>query len=327
MKKKFLSFTISCLLGLFCFVGCSKPTPSTVDVYLPDGAPALALAYAMAEDTEEDGVNYRIVAAETIAAYVSGKNEETNADVCVLPVNLAAKLLGGGERYQLLGVVTHGNLFLLGEGERIGKDNAEMLKGKTVGVVQLANVPGLVTKAALLNLGLSYQQLGDGVSLSKEKVNLKAVQPLADLKTLGVDYLVAGSPVAERLGLPFAGSLQELYGEKNGYPQAVLVAKNGLIEEKGEWLKTFLERIKVGADWLKTAESETVYNAYSSRLSEGLTPAFSASVLTKQTIENANVYFTSAQESKAEILEFLGRIKEAGAGEFALDETFFYGES
>ncbi len=326
MKKKLLSLMISCLLALCGFAGCGEATPDTVDVYLPDGAPALALAYAMAEDTENDGVNYRVVAAESIAAYVSGKDEETNADVCVLPVNLAAKLLGGGERYQLLGVVTHGNLFLLGEGERIGKDNVQTLKGKTVGVVQIANVPGLVTKAALLKLGLSYQQLTGGVSLSQEKVNLKAVQPLADLKTLGVDYLVAASPLAERLGLSFVGSLQELYGEENGYPQAVLVAKNEVVEEKREWLESFLGTVKTGAEWLKSAESETVYNAYVSCLLEGLTPAFTAKTLTKQTIENANVYFTSAQESKEGIKEFLARLQEAGAGEFALDEKFFYEE-
>ena len=127
MRKRIVSFIMSCLLLLLGLCGCHMPSKEEVDVYMPDGAPALALAYAMAKDTKEDGVTYRVVAAESIAAYVSGKEEEKNADLCVLPVNLAAKLLGNGERYQMLGVVTHGNLFLLGEGEKITKENARVL--------------------------------------------------------------------------------------------------------------------------------------------------------------------------------------------------------
>lgn len=324
MRKRILSLLIGGYIAFGGLFGCGEATGKSVDIYMPDGAPALALAYAMSLDTDEDDVNYRVVAAETIAAYVSGKDEEKNADVCVLPVNLAAKLLGGGERYRALGVVTHGNLFLLGEGKRIGKENAQALKGKTIGVVQLANVPGLVTKAAFLKLGLSYQQLSGGAALSSEKVNLKAAQPLRDLKTLGVDYLVAPSPVAEKLGLSFAGNLQELYGDGEGYPQAVLVAKNGLIEERGEWIESFLEKVEEGARWLETAESETVYNAYFPHLSQGLSPAFSVQTLTRETVKNANVYFTSASESKEEIEKFLLDLTEVGAGEFELADGFFY---
>ena len=324
MRKRIVSFIMSCLLLLLGLCGCHMPSKEEVDVYMPDGAPALALAYAMAKDTKEDGVTYRVVAAESIAAYVSGKEEEKNADLCVLPVNLAAKLLGNGERYQMLGVVTHGNLFLLGEGEKISKENARVLQGKTVGVVQLANVPGLVTKAALLNLGLSYGELSDGGAISEEKVNLKAAQPLSDLNTLGVDYLVAASPVAERLGLPFVASLQELYGEGKGYPQAVLVAKNELVKTNGKWLKDFLKTVRGGADWLKTTESETVYEAYRACLLEGLSPAFTAQTLHAKTIENANVYFTLAKDSKGEVKDFLERLQEVGAGKFTIADTFFY---
>ena len=324
MRKRVVSILTSVLFALGCLCGCVKATPNTVDIYMPDGAPALALAYAMSEDREEDGVNYHITQAESIAAYVSGTDEEKNADLCVLPVNLAAKLLGKGERYQMLGVVTHGNLFLLGEGEKITKDNAHLLQGKTVGVIQLANVPGLVTKAALVKLGLSYRQLLDGVAVSPDHVNLKGVQPLSDLKTLGVDYLVAASPIAERLAIPFVASLQELYGEGTGYPQAVLVAKKSLLEEKGEWLDGFLERVECGGEWLKTASLASVYHAYATHLVSGLAPAFTAETLSAQAVQNANAYFTYASGSKEEVKGFLETLKAVGAGDFALRDDFFY---
>lgn len=323
MKRRIVSILLAVLI-VAAGISCGKAAKDTVNIYAPDGAPALALAYAISKDEEEDGVEYSVVNAQAVAAFVSNKDGEKNADICVLPVNLAAKLLGGGEKYRLLGVATHGNLFLLGDGEKITRENAALLKGKTVGVVQLANVPGLVTKAALFRLGIGFLNLTDGVSA--EKVYLKAVEPLNDLKTLGVDYLVAGSPVAEGLGLPFAGSLQELYGEGKGYPQAVVVAKKELVEKKGEWLSGFLEALAFGGEWLKTASAEEIFAAYTKALDKELKPSFTQEKLTAQTIENAGVYFTSATESKEEIKRFLQDMTEIGAGAFTLADEFFYGE-
>lgn len=315
---------MACCFTVFGLVACGKTEAAEIDVYAPDGAPALALAYAMHSDGERDGVSYHVVEASTIAAYVSNKDREKNADVCLLPVNLAAKLLGGGEEYQLLGVATHGNLYLLGE-KPIGKNNAEELKGKTVGVVQLANVPGLVTKAVLSDLGLSYALLSDGGPMDGTKVNLKGVVPSRDLAALGIDYLVAPSPAAERLGLPFAASLQELYGDGNGYPQAVIVAKRTLIESDTAWVRAFLAQVESGAAWLKTAEIESICGAVEGKLHGGIAPTFTPKTLSREAIENASVYFSSAMESKTEIKEFLRDLSSVATENFEVSDGFFYG--
>ena len=320
MMKKIVGLLLSLVLLASGF-SCGRATPETVDIFAPDGAPALALAYAIKENTRED-VRYTVVEASTVPAFVSFEDKNKNADICVLPVNAAAKLLGSGEEYLLLGVATHGNLFLLGEGEKITSANAGLLAGKTVGVVQLANIPGLVTKAALSQLGLGVSLLLE-TGYAADKVNLKAVAPSKDLKTLGVDYLVVGSPIAEGLGLPFAGSLQELYGGENGYPQAVVVAKKELVEREKDWLDGFLEDLKYGGEWLKTAGAEEIFSAYSGALDKELKASFTVENLTAQTIENAGVYFTSATESKEDILRFLENI---GAGENLPADGFFYEE-
>ena len=62
-------------------------------VYAPDGAPALALAYAISQ--KDDRFDYRIVDSALIHIQVTGRNPQ--ADFCILPVNLASKLLGNGE--------------------------------------------------------------------------------------------------------------------------------------------------------------------------------------------------------------------------------------
>jgi ABC-type nitrate/sulfonate/bicarbonate transport system substrate-binding protein len=132
---------------------------TTVSVYMPDGAPALSLAQLMAEEMQFGAtVSYHVVTSESIASTVTGNNPQ--ADICVLPSNLASKLLGTGATYQLLGTVTNGNLFILSKSEEtITRSNLSVLQGKTVGVVNLAAVPGLTFKLILKNNNLTYADL------------------------------------------------------------------------------------------------------------------------------------------------------------------------
>lgn len=126
-------------------------------VVAPDGAPALGLAKMLAGEKNFDGVNidYEIVNSSLIQTYVGGNSPK--ADICVLPVNLAVKLLGSGEKYSLLGTLTHGNLFLLSKtGKTIENSNISDLSGKRVGVVNLAAVPGLTFKLILKKNNIAY---------------------------------------------------------------------------------------------------------------------------------------------------------------------------
>lgn len=131
-----------------------------ISVYAPDGAPALAIAGLMAGEIEvsdvAETIKYSVVNATTIQTFVTG--ESPKADICILPVNLAANLLGGGEQYTMLGTVTHGNLFLISAktNESVTAENISSLKGKTVGVINLGAVPGLTFKLILNKYGIKY---------------------------------------------------------------------------------------------------------------------------------------------------------------------------
>ena len=131
-----------------------------LSVYAPDGAPALGLAKLMSTDEIVNcaEIEYNVVNASTIQTFVTGANPK--ADVCVLPVNLAVKLLGSGEKYTMLGTLTHGNLFIVSNGgAQITKQNISYLRGKTVGVVNLAQVPGLTLKTILKDNGIDLEVL------------------------------------------------------------------------------------------------------------------------------------------------------------------------
>ena len=334
--KKFLATAIALTIGAAAcvFTACAgENDDGTYTVYAPDGAPALALANAVNED--DDRYDFRIVASNAITAQVQG--EEPAADFCILPVNVAAKLLGKGETYQMLGTVTNGNMYLLTTGDNPGitTDNLSTLVGKTVGVVQLNNVPGLTFQAVLSRNDIDYQILGNDVEAASDKVNLQA---FADASTVtpasGCDYYLCPEPAATgkingtaSSANPFklAGSLQTLYDGENGYPQAVLVAKTSVIEEAKSVVDTFITYMEGSADFLASASAADVVALLEDCYTEGMTPSLNANNLNATVIANCSVYFTAAQDCKSRVNAFLAELIDLNA-EFtsAVSDSFYY---
>ena len=334
--KKFLATAIALTIGAAAcvFTACTgENDDGTYTVYAPDGAPALALANAVNED--DDRYDFRIVASNAITAQVQG--EEPAADFCILPVNVAAKLLGKGETYQMLGTVTNGNMYLLTTGDNPGitTDNLSTLVGKTVGVVQLNNVPGLTFQAVLSRNDIDYQILGNDVEAASDKVNLQA---FADASTVapasGCDYYLCPEPAATgkingtaSSANPFklAGSLQTLYDGENGYPQAVLVAKTSVIEEAKSVVDTFITYMEGSADFLASASAADVVALLEDCYTEGMTPSLNANNLNATVIANCSVYFTAAQDCKSRVNAFLAELIDLNA-EFtsAVSDSFYY---
>ena len=305
-------------------------------VYAPDGAPALSLVKALAED---DGTfDFHVVASSVIVDKVTYKEESRNADFCVLPVNVASLKLGSGEKYKMLGTVTNGNFyFLTTNGEEITSPSA--LVGKKVGVVQLANVPGLTFQSVLKENDVSYQILesveaeGDGekvnlVNLGTDATNVTPAfgcdyylcpEPAVSLKSAGT----AGSP--EGKWFSYAGSLQTLYGGENGYPQAVLVAKKSVLEKDKSAAQKLVGYVRDCGEYLETAKVGDVLSLLSACRTEGLTPAFTEKNLNATVISRCSVRFTASADCKTRVNEFLTRLAEISPNAVkAVSDSFYY---
>ena len=327
--KKILSAICGTLAAAFIFVGsaCSTKIDSKIQIYMPDGAPALAMAQLMA--SESDTESYHVVDSSTIQTYVTGENPK--ADLCILPLNLASKLLGTGETYQMLGTVTHGNLYMLSTDTSIQytAENLDELIGKTVGVVQLQNVPGLTFKVILGQNEIPWQEMGNDTQPAADKVNLKAVTPEEVSPATGLDCYAAPEPAASlkvsKTDLEFVGNLQQLYGGEKGYPQAVLVAKKSLIQTHEDWVKSFMTSMTNAAKWLETAEIKTIVSAVSSHLTEGLTPSLTENNLSATAIEHSGIRFEKASDCKEEVNGFLEKmIKVNPESAKAVSDNFYY---
>ncbi len=315
--KKFLSLmcaAVMAVVSLFALVGCNgKKYEGKIRIYMPDGAPALAFSQLMSEDNQLGReVVYSVVAADTISTFVA----DSTADAALLPVNLASKLLGSGEKYKLLSVNTHGNLFVIGKDEAA---DVNALKGKKVGVVNLANVPGLTFKAILKDKGITYTE--DSSEFTGENVLLVGIGGTEIAGRLNatneqkLDFVVAPEPAVSTLtgkapAIKVRLSLQDLWGGE-GYPQAVLVAKKELADDK-EFVNNLLDALGSSATWVKTHAADAV-TAIGSHLAEGVTPSFSADNLTETVIANCNIRVVKAADAKQSVIDYVAKIKEINA--------------
>ena len=341
MKKLFAGILATALLaGAMAGVTACDGNGESLEVYSPDGAPALSLCYAIAEeDKKKDELfDFDIVNAETITTYVTGVEPE--ADICVLPVNAAAKVLGTGSVYQMLGTVTNGNLYFLttGENPELTAENLKTaLVGKKVGVVQLQNVPGLTLQVVLGGYEVPYQTIDSAqAEADATKVNLVAFTPENVTPAGGCDYYLCPEPAASAkikgtatAQKPFkmAGNLQALYGEEGGYPQAAVVAKKSAIENRLNDIKTFLGYLEQSENFLKNASVDEILRLLAEEREDGLAPSFNANNLTKEVVSRCSVRFTASKTCKDKVVSFLQKLiaVNANSTEEPTDEFFYMG--
>ena len=333
LKRVFAAF--ACAAALACgsaLAACGDEGGDvSCTVAMPDGAPALALAKLMVDDMQFGGeVDYSVVNANAIGAQVSGEQ----ADICILPVNAAVQLAGSGEKYKLLGTVTHGNLYMLSAKypeTQITAQTLSSLAGKTVGCIQLSSFVGSVFKMILEANGVPYEVVESADAAVEDAVNLINIADPATGITPAAqfDYMIGAEPMVTAKttaapALKIVGDIQRLYGE-NGYPQAVLVAKTSVIEEAKSAVDTLITYMEGSAGYLASASPSDVVALLEDCYTDGMTPSLNANNLNATVIANCSVRFTTAQACKERVNEFLSELI-AISPEFTtmVSDSFYY---
>ena len=327
MKKKISVLLAGLLFAVGFAAGCKKEQDE-ITVYMPDGAPALAMAQLMAEDKEDDGVTYNVVPATLIASKVTYKEEEKNADLCVMPVTAASKLLGKGERYVMLGAVTHGNLYLIAKEGEYTAENLSTLVGKTVGVLQINEVPGLTFKTVLNKYEIPWQEVTSEGGKAADKVNLLAITGPDAVGVVEADVFMVAEPAATaqaKKGYSIVGDLQTLYGGENGYVQAVLVAKKELVKEKSAWTKSFVSKLEGVTEWLTSASGEEIVAAVSAHMEDkNAATSLKVPLLSSAVLGRCSIRFTYAVACAAETESFLNAMLAVNNKAAAIPAKGFY---
>ena len=329
MRKDFLKKSMAFFCALGFLFGCSctwGADKGEITVYMPDGAPALALAKLMSEDTKEDGVTYRVVKNDVISSKVTYTDMEKNADFCVLPITAAAQLLGSGKNYLMLGAVTHGNLYILSKTDTHLTDLSSLV-GKKVGVLQMAQVPGLTLKATLTKHGVAWQEYTNGDIMSEDKVNLMAISDVNAVGVIEADYFMLAEPAASKQaekGYSIVGNVQALYGG-DGYTQAVLVAKKSFVEKNLAWTNTFTQSVATAAEWLKTASGAEIVSAVNTHMEDkSMASDLKAPLLSLEVLSRCGVRYVSAKDCKEKTNAFLQNLLEVAPKSTAIPSDAFY---
>lgn len=326
MKSKRVVCGILAILFSTAFFGCSDEEKGELTVYMPDGAPALSMAYAMKNDKEDDGFSYKVVAPALISSKITANNESQNADFCILPLTAGSKLVGNGERYQLLATLTHGNLYLISKNATVyTTDNLSDLVGKTVGVLQIKEVPGLTFKTTLAKAQIPFVELTGGATPQADKVNLRAMSSPQDMATVSADcYLLAEPAVSAQLknGYSIVGDLQALYGV-GGFPQAVLVAKKSLVQNQTETVKSFLACVSESCGKLTEMDGATLVQTVTAHLEDtSYATTLKPALLTEETLLRCGIRYDGNPKEK--VLAYLGLAQTVNSSAVSMPSDSFF---
>lgn len=335
--KKLMSVILSVMLvlGVCAFAACNTKTGKTdnpenvsISVVAPDGAPALSLAKLMHDDNQLGAkVNYTVVNAADIAKHITGAGER--ADVALVPVNAASKILASGNEYKGVATITHGNLYMLSKDETaVTKDNISSLKGKRVAIVNIANVPGLTFKAILKKNGIAYTE--DESEKSAENVYLFGIDGTniaPSLVNSTADYVVAPEPAVSTITtakpvIKKVAALHDIYG---AYPQAVMVVKASVLEKNKDIIKKLYDAMVENEQWI-VENPALAAKAVASKLLEGMTASFNEKNTTENSVKGCSIKMKAfSSEEIAVVNAYLIDVKsvsEAAVGTFT--DNFFF---
>lgn len=234
------------------------PDPQNITMVAPDGAPALAMAQLVKNATVGGKtVQCSVYPADQIGA------RAMQSDLAILPSNLAAKIASQNKDYCVLGIVTSGNLYM------VGTDNAvqslQDLDGQSVVSIGQGSVPDLIFRTLLQEQGLT-----DRVQVSYVTQGSEAIAQLAKAKQEGKRlYAILGEPavtMAMQKGFARVLDLQTLWqahtqSDQVGYAQAVLMARKSLCADR-EWVAALQAVMANNATYMLENTQEALQNLH-----------------------------------------------------------------
>lgn len=339
--KRALTVVLSVLMlafGAAVFAACGDGDEdkgdganTTVNVYLPDGTPALAMAKVMTEGIDIDGydVNFRIIAAGNIGTVFTA----TDADLAIMPTIGAATNFSKGTQIRLVSTNVFGNLYIVGVNSEV--ESLADLTGKLVYTTA-------ATTIQLLQYLLDENEIayGTGSEAAAGQVTLYSFDSASEIipllkqaETKGTEaYGVLGEPqvtqckakvTSAETVIDFQAEWTSITGF-DGYPQASLIVKNDFSAEHGEFVTAIAQALEDNGEWLAAeanlaAFQQALVEYNQAQGDDGYQTSLAGLTLTPKTIEGCNLSYQSAEEVKASVKDYIERLSGT-----VLTDDFFY---
>ena len=235
---------------LFVLCACNQ-TEDTITLYVPDGAPALAVAKLLQDPTV---AGKQVKVEITTGKNVQAKIMSGEADLAICPTNMAAALYNKGADYKLVCANVFGVLYMVSHDATLTHLN--QLKGKVIHSIGKNNTPQFVLQTVLSANGIAYEE-GDtakqGVVVVKYYESAAQILPL--YKSNLIDIAIIGEPAVSLQGCNQIFDLQQLWQDATeldeNYPQAGLFVKNQLLQDDTRFVNKLVKALEDNTDFLQ----------------------------------------------------------------------------
>lgn len=322
MKKRMIKILILAIC-IACLSGCSSKEnlkeDVSVKVSMPDGLPSIALSKLAFENKNiKDGynVNYNIEKTPDNLSTTVMKGE---ADIAVVPSNMAAIAYNKTKNYEIAGTTGLGSFYLVSN-DNIGgfKD----LKGKEVVNTGKGLTPDITNKFIIKSNGLNEKDINFTYVNSANELVPMIVSKKANTAIVPEPALTALK--IKNPEIKVVKSLNEEY--KNitksdyGYPQATIIVKSDFAKNNKEFVNLFLEGVKESIIFVNSNPDKA--GEYCEKIGVG-----TKKEVINKSIENANLQFIGVEESIKDYKDYYKILSEydvKSIGGKIPDEKVFY---
>jgi NitT/TauT family transport system substrate-binding protein len=275
----------------------------TVRVAVPDGVPALSMVRLLREKPSMGRnvtVSYEIVRSPELltAKVVSGE-----ADIAIVPTNMAAILYNRNVPYRLAATNVWGLLYVVSS-ENIR--NWQDLRGKEVHTFGRGLTPDIVFRYLLAQNGLNPERdvtlryLGSGTELAQAML-------AGRVKTAVLPEPAVTQVLTRRQDISTVLDLQQAWAAATGlgvsYPQASLLISNAVINGYPEFVDRFLQEVAESAAWVNN--NPRTAGVWAEELQTGMTAG-----VVVQALPRCNIRYVGAREARGAIEAFLKVLRD-----------------
>ncbi|MDY0235326.1 MAG: ABC transporter substrate-binding protein [Gudongella sp.] len=248
-KKALIGLVLVLMMGVV-LSGCKNEVvapAAPVKFTFMEGVTALTAAYMMDENMDLGReIEYNMVNAPDLLLTDVLKEE---ADIAIVPSNLAAQAWNKDIPYRIAGTSTWGNIYVVG---RESLTSLDELKGREIYLFGKGLTPDLVWNVILKENGLNLES----------DMNAVYVASAAELGPMLIgkkaEFAILPEPMVSAVmlkdpDLKVLFDLNELWANsmdlEKGYPQSSLVIKQSLIDNDPEFVAKFLESYEASIAW------------------------------------------------------------------------------
>ncbi|HEY8499540.1 MAG TPA: ABC transporter substrate-binding protein [Clostridia bacterium] len=250
MKRRNLVLFLACIMVLLAFTSCAAEEKiEQIKVVAPAGATAVSIVKPMKDTAELDGtkIEYEVVPTTDLIVARLTANE---ADLAIVPVNLAAQLYRKQMPYKLTSVVTWGNLYIASTEDIEGWD---ALKSEDVYMMGKGLVPDIVFRTLCKENGIDPDtdiniiylsgatELAPNFLAGKAKISMLPEPVLTTVKSKQQNTKVF---------LDLQQEWKKSFGTELGFPQAGIFVSDELIRSSPGFVKKYIQVLKEGMDWI-----------------------------------------------------------------------------